>query len=54
MAPFWQKTQFIGFSRASISVAMGVTRLIFGAVSYVCRLDIPGKFQGHSSRALFG
>jgi len=44
------KTDFLGFSRANISVAMGVTRPIFGAVPYVWGLNIPGKFQGHSSQ----
>jgi len=30
---------------------MGVTRPIFGAISCVLGLNIPGKFQGHSSTA---
>ena len=32
---------------------MGVTRPIFGAVTYVWGLNIRGKFQGHSSRASY-
>ena len=47
------KTQFLGFSRAKISVAMGITRPIFGAVYYVWGLNIWGKFQGHSSTASY-
>jgi len=41
------------FSRAKISVAMGVTRPIFGVVTYVWGLNIRGKFQGRSSRASY-
>ena len=52
--PFlWKKNDFLGFSRASVSVAMGLTRPIFGAVSYVWGLNIRGNFQGHSSRASY-
>jgi len=47
------KRQILGFSRANISVAMGVTRPIFGAVSYLWGLNIPGKCQDHSSRASY-
>jgi len=47
------KTHFLGFSRAKISVAMGVTRPIFGAVSYVWGLNTLTKFQGRSSRASY-
>jgi len=32
---------------------MGLARPIFGATSYVLGLNIPGKFQGHSSRASY-
>jgi len=50
---FDKKNDFLGFSRANISVAMGVTRPILGAISYVWGLNIPGKFQGRSSRASY-
>ena len=50
---FGKKTQILGFSRANISVAMGVRRPIFGAVSYLWGLNMWGKFQGHSSRASY-
>jgi len=49
----WRKTDFLGFSRAKISVAMGVTRPVFRAISYVWGLNIRGKFQGRSSRASY-
>ena len=44
------KTQILGFSRARMPVAMGVTKPIFGAVTYVWGLNIRGKFHGRSSR----
>lgn len=50
---FGEKPIFWFFSRANISVAMGVRRPIFGAVTYVWGLNIRGKFQGHSSRASY-
>ena len=39
------KTDFLGFSRANMSVAMGLTRPIFGAVSYVWELNIRENFK---------
>jgi len=52
---FWHNGRLpqLGFSRANISVAIGVTRAIFGAISYVWGLNIWGKFQGHGSRASY-
>ena len=53
LPPFWQNAKFLGFSRANISVAMGIARLIFGAVSCISDLNIREKNLGQSSRASY-
>jgi len=47
------KTENLGFSRSSISVAMGRGRAIFWAIVYFMDLSFCAKFQGCSSTASY-